>query len=130
MRPLATKAAPRPASNGMSAFAGLLTGLAGAYIIALVAYFVPLLTFLVAPFYGRFVADAVLSFAGDVRGRTIGAVGVGSILLGAFIALGTPFGASHVLSNSFANDISQATVGLAIGLSVIICYFRLKSSRP
>ena len=79
-------AAVEPGSKGMSAFAGLLTGLAGAYVLALLTFFQPFLTILAAPLYGRLVADAIKSFSEDDKGRTVEAVGVGSILLGSFIA--------------------------------------------
>ena len=125
-RPAQTKSAPILASTGMSAFAGLLTGLAGAYVVAITAYLVPFLTLLVAPIFGRFVADAVLSFAGDERGRKLEAIGVASVLIGSFIALGTPLGAARIMASSSAGEFTQAAVGLSVGLAVIVCYLRLK----
>jgi hypothetical protein len=131
-RPLTSEAAPITSSSpGMSAFAGLLTGLAGAYVLALLSSFLPLLTLLAAPFYGRFVADAVISFYGDGRGRKMEAIGVGSVLLGSMVVLMSPFGAVRTqLSGAGMDDISQAIVGIAFGLAVTVCYSRLKPKRP
>ena len=118
-------AAVEPGSKGMSAFAGLLTGLAGAYVLALLTFFQPFLTILAAPLYGRLVADAIKSFSEDDKGRTVEAVGVGSILLGSFIAFGLPLGNVHTNHVSMSN-LSQAIVGLSVGLSIAVCYHHLK----
>jgi hypothetical protein len=127
-KPVASTTASKLQPNTMSAFAGLLTGLAGAYVIALVAYVLPLLTLVLAPFYGRFVADSVLSFAGNTLGRKIEAIGVGSVLLGAVVATGTPIGTTHIIASVSLTELSQAIVGLSIGVAVAVCYHRLKQS--
>jgi hypothetical protein len=111
-------------SMGMAAFAGILTGLAGAYTTVLLALAFPFLPILGAPLYGRLVADAIKSFSGESKDSTPAAIGVGSIMLGSLIAFGIHGGhhGAHVIMSTF----TQAMAGLAIGLSVVVCYQRLK----
>jgi hypothetical protein len=112
-------------SLGMASFAGLLTGLAGAYLTALLAFTYPVLPIIAAPLYGRLVADAVTSFSAQGKGQTNVAVGVGSILLGCLIAFGLPMGHLHPAAGT-TTAFTQAMVGITIGISVVICYHRLK----
>jgi hypothetical protein len=125
-KPLAIAKAVQDAQPGLAAVSGILTGIAGAYIMALAAHVQPLLTFLLAPFYGRFVADAVLSFAGNARGRKVEALGVGSLILGSLAAIGTPFAIARVAGTASLSGWSQIIVGAALGLAVAFCYNRLK----
>jgi hypothetical protein len=122
---LQTIAVKNASSFPMSAFAGLLTGLAGAYATALLAFFYPFLTILVAPAYGRLVADAVVSFSENMEKRMAMAIGVGSILLGSLIAFELPFGNLRT-SHGASPELTEFMIGVAITFSVAICCLRLK----
>ena len=112
-------------SRGFAAISALLIGLAGAYLTAFLASIYPILAIITAPVYGRFVAKAIRSFSGDDKTQTSAAIGVGSILLGALLAFGMPFGKIHDLSAQMSMPV-QAMVGLSIGIAVAICYHHLK----
>jgi hypothetical protein len=115
-------------SLGMAACAGVLTGLTGAFLAALLALTFPVLPLLVAPIYGRLVADAIISFSGKTRGQAESIIGIGSILFGTFLAFGHPFGLLRAAAGS-PSEFAQAMVGLTIGISVVVCHNRLKQ-RP
>jgi hypothetical protein len=109
----------------MSAFAGVLTGAAGAYLTALLAFVYPVLPIVVAPLIGRLVADAVLSFGAETKSVKPEVIGVGSVLLGSFIAFGLPFGSLRIAHGPMPG-LTSAMIGVSIGISAAFCYFRLK----
>jgi prepilin signal peptidase PulO-like enzyme (type II secretory pathway) len=114
-----------PASAAaLATVAAAATGLAGAYLIALIGLFCPLANFVIAPLYGRLVADAVLAFSNNTGSRALEAVGVGSICLGVGLAFTGPLGSERLFHTSMP-DVAQAMIGLSVGIAVVICYSRL-----
>jgi len=112
-------------SLGMAAVAGLITGITGAYVMVLFAYAFPALPLLASPLCGRLVADAVKSFCDKKTNAVAAPVGAGSILIGSLIALGLPLSGLSFMHGPLS-DAARDMVGLAIGLSALICYHRLK----
>lgn len=107
----------------LSAIAGLITGLIGAWMMTMLGFFV----FFVGPLYGGLVAEAVLRAAGRKRGQALEIIGVGSIALGALwtclprLMLFLHAGATAPLSGL---SLAWPIVGFALALSA--CYSRLK----
>jgi hypothetical protein len=130
-----------PSRLALALFAGLITGIIGAFLMSMISFFV----FFVGPLYGGVVAEAVLRAAGRKRGRVLEVIGVGSIVLGALLTLGLPlligvlFAAHGTPAHSAPLQPSPGpAIGLGMGmfrivwpligfgLAVSACYARLK----
>lgn len=109
----------------LALLAAVLTGSAGAYLIAFIASGYPVATFLAAPLYGWAVADAIATVSERKSGLDLQAMGAGSILLGTIAAFNSPIGSMRVF-HTVMPEAAQAMVGLAIGLAIAICAHRLK----
>ncbi len=129
-----------PARLILAVLAGLITGIIGAFLMSGVSFFV----FFVGPLYGGVVAEAVLRAAGRKRGRVLEVIGVGSIVLGALLAL-APFlavalfaghGAPAQAPAASAPGLPAPMLGaemtgfviplIGFALAVSTCYARLK----
>jgi hypothetical protein len=90
---------------------GIAAGTVGAAILFVTGFFV----FFIGPTYGLIVAEIVLRVTGRKRGILIESIGVGSIVVGALIAIGY-----SVMTDMRAAALAGAHIGFGVMLQSIV----------